>query len=149
MAVIDLDVHHGDGTAQIFADEPRVVTVSVHCAANWPLVKPASDVDLALPVGTGDADYLHEIRHLIPSLLDRTEPDLVFYIAGVDPHADDRLGRLALSDAGLQQREQLVVRGVRDRGIPLVTVLGGGYCDDIEALASRHAMVFHAAAAAG
>jgi acetoin utilization deacetylase AcuC-like enzyme len=144
--VVDLDVHHGDGTASIFADEPRVFTFSLHCDDNWPLVKPPSDLDIALPAGTGDESYLAALAATLPGLLDREKPDLVFYIAGVDPHQDDRLGKLALSDAGLMARERFVVESVRGRGIPLVTVLGGGYCTDIDILAARHALLFHACA---
>jgi acetoin utilization deacetylase AcuC-like enzyme len=144
--VVDLDVHHGDGTAAIFADEDRVFTLSMHCEANWPLVKPPSDCDIALAQGTDDRAYLETLAHTLPPLIESFQPDLVFYIAGVDPHQDDRLGKLALSDAGLMARERLVVREVCSRGIPLATVLGGGYSADLSALANRHALIFHACA---
>jgi acetoin utilization deacetylase AcuC-like enzyme len=144
--VVDLDVHHGDGTAAIFASEPRVFTFSMHCDENWPLVKPPSDHDEAVPIGTGDAGYLAILGQTLPSLLDGFAPDLVFYIAGVDPHMDDRLGKLSLSDAGLMARERFVIEQVRSRAIRLVTLLGGGYSNDIDTLANRHALVFHACA---
>ena len=144
--VIDLDVHHGDGTASIFATEARVFTLSLHCDDNWPLVKPPSDCDIALPKNTGDSAYMASLTAVLPNLLDRFAPDLVFYIAGVDPHKDDRLGKLSLTDAGLMARERYVIEHVRTRHIPLVTVLGGGYASDIDALAARHALVFHACA---
>jgi acetoin utilization deacetylase AcuC-like enzyme len=144
--VVDLDVHHGDGTASIFADDPRVFTFSMHCDDNWPLVKPPSSLDIALAAGTGDTEYLAQVTAILPALLDRERPDLVFYIAGVDPHKDDRLGKLALTDNGLMSRERLVVEAVKGRGVPLVTVLGGGYSTDIDTLADRHALVFHACA---
>jgi acetoin utilization deacetylase AcuC-like enzyme len=144
--VIDLDVHHGDGTAAIFANETRVFTFSLHCEANWPLVKPPSDLDIALPAGTPDQPYLETLTQHLPTLLNQQRPDLVFYIAGVDPHQNDRLGKLALSDLGLMQRERYVVNEVRSRDIAMVTVLGGGYDSDIDALAARHSLVFHACA---
>jgi acetoin utilization deacetylase AcuC-like enzyme len=144
--VIDLDVHHGDGTALIFADTPEVTTFSMHCEANWPLVKPPSDLDVALPEGCEDALYLDTLAHHLPDLLDQIQPDLVFYIAGVDPHCEDRLGKLALTDGGLMARERFVIEAVRTRGIALATVLGGGYGVDAGAVARRHALVFHAAA---
>jgi acetoin utilization deacetylase AcuC-like enzyme len=143
---VDLDVHHGDGTASIFASEARVFTFSMHCDDNWPLVKPPSDLDIALPKGAGDDLYLARLAEGLGPILDQFQPDLVFNIAGVDPHADDRLGKLALTDTGLMARERFVVEQVRGRRIPLVTVLGGGYSHDIEALAKRHALVFHACA---
>lgn len=144
--VVDLDVHHGDGTALIFRDEPRVFTFSLHCEDNWPLEKPPSDLDVALPKGTGDAVYLAALDESLPAMLDQVRPDLVFYIAGVDPHQDDRLGKLALTDQGLMTRERRVIEAVRGRDIPLVTVLGGGYGHDVNAVARRHSFVFHAAA---
>jgi acetoin utilization deacetylase AcuC-like enzyme len=144
--VVDLDVHHGDGTALIFHDEPRVFALSMHCDDNWPLEKPPSDLDVAIPKGTGDAGYLAALDDCLPALLDQVRPDLVFYIAGVDPHQDDRLGKLALTDQGLMTRERRVIEAVRRRGIPLVTVLGGGYGHDVSAVARRHSFVFHAAA---
>ena len=144
--VVDLDVHHGDGTALIFQGEPRVFTFSMHCDDNWPLEKPPSDLDFALPKGTGDAGYLGALDECLPGLLDQVRPDLVFYLAGVDPHQDDRLGKLALTDQGLMKRERRVIEAVRGRAIPLVTVLGGGYGHDVDAVARRHSFVFHAAA---
>jgi acetoin utilization deacetylase AcuC-like enzyme len=144
--VIDLDVHHGDGTASLFAHEERVFTFSMHCHDNWPLIKPPSDLDIALHAGTGDGAYLDQLRATLPDLLDAQRPDLVFYVAGVDPHKDDRLGKLALTDAGLMARERFVLEAVRGRAIALVTVLGGGYSTDIDTLAARHGLVFHACA---
>jgi acetoin utilization deacetylase AcuC-like enzyme len=144
VAVIDLDVHQGDGTAAIFADDPRVITFSVHCRANFPARKQQSDLDLALDAGIGDADYLAAVDGLLPALLERARPDLVFYNAGVDPHQDDRLGRLDLTDAGLAERERLVLAACRRRGLPLACVVGGGYADDLDVLASRHAILHEA-----
>jgi acetoin utilization deacetylase AcuC-like enzyme len=142
--VVDLDVHQGDGTASILAGDPRVFTLSVHCRANFPARKQQSDLDVALDAGVGDTDYLVLLENLLPALLDRLRPDLVFYNAGVDPHVEDRLGRLALSDQGLAERERLVLRAVRARGLPLACVVGGGYADDLDVLARRHALVHEA-----
>jgi len=144
--VIDLDVHQGDGTAEIFAGDRTVFTFSVHGARNYPVRKIASDRDIALPDGMGDTDYLDTLRAVLPALLDKTSPDLVFYNAGVDPHADDRLGRLALSDDGLFERDLYVLSEVRQRGIPAACVIGGGYGEDVTVLAHRHATLHRAAA---
>ena len=144
IAVIDLDVHQGDGTALIFADEPRVFTASLHCQDNWPRHKPASDLDVGLAKGAGDAPYLSAARQLIETTLSRADPDLVFYNAGVDPHADDRLGLLHLSDDGLRARDRMVVSACAARDIPLVGVLGGGYSKDAAAIARRHTFLVEA-----
>jgi acetoin utilization deacetylase AcuC-like enzyme len=145
LMVIDLDVHQGDATAAIFADEPRVFTFSAHSANNFPLRKQSSDVDLALADGIEDLDYLRAIGDLIPDLLDQHRPQLVLYNAGVDPHRDDRLGRLCLSGDGLLNRDRLVLDACLRRGIPIATVIGGGY-DALEPLVRRHSLVFRAAA---
>lgn len=138
IAVIDLDVHHGDGTALIFADEPRVFTASLHCEDNWPRTKPPSDLDVGLPRGTEDAAYLSAADSLIAQTVAAAKPELVFYNAGVDPHADDRLGLLSLSDDGLRARDRLVAQACAARSVPVVGVLGGGYSKDARAVAERH-----------
>ena len=142
--VVDLDVHQGDGTAAMLADEPRAFTLSIHCRANFPVRKQQSDLDVALDAEVGDDDYLALVDQLLPALLDRVRPDLVFYNAGVDPHRDDRLGRLSLTDAGLAVRERLVLDAIRARGLPLACVVGGGYADDLDVLARRHALLHEA-----
>jgi len=144
LLVVDLDVHQGDGTAAIFAGDPRVFTFSAHAASNFPLRKQSSDLDLPLADGLEDDDYLTAIGGLLPELLDEVRPDLVFYNAGVDPHRGDRLGRLCLSDIGLLQRERLVLEACLRRRIPIATVIGGGY-DDLSSLVERHGLVFRAA----
>ncbi|MEQ8297649.1 MAG: histone deacetylase [Nitratireductor sp.] len=144
--VIDLDVHQGDGTADIFADEPRVFTFSMHAAKNYPARKRASDLDIALPDGTGDAAYLDRLTAILPLLCDYGRPDLVFYNAGVDPHADDRLGKLSLSEDGLRRRDRAVIGHFHSQGVPLCGVIGGGYSTDVPALAERHAILFEVAA---
>lgn len=144
--VIDLDVHQGDGTALIFKDEPRVATLSVHCRTNFPAKKQQSTRDVAVDPDLGDRDYLGLVRPLVEGALDRFAPDLVFYNAGVDPHKDDRLGRLALSDQGIAEREALVLEACRVRGRPLAVVVGGGYAADVEIIAARHAILHEVAA---
>mgnify|MGYP003339996643 CR=1 FL=1 len=144
LMVIDLDVHQGDATAAIFAAEPRVFTVSAHCQSNFPLRKQQSDLDLPLADGLDDSAYLLAIGDRIPELLDQVRPDLVLYNAGVDPHRDDRLGKLNLSSQGLLQRDHLVIDACLRRGIPLASVIGGGY-DSLEPLVQRHGLVFRAA----
>lgn len=147
--VIDLDVHQGDGTAAIFERDPSVTTLSVHCRTNFPARKQQSTRDLALDPDTGDRDYLAIVRPLIESILDRVAPDLVFYNAGVDPHKDDRLGRLALGDQGLAEREAMVLEACRRRGLATAVVVGGGYAFDIETVAARHALLHEVAAQLG
>ena len=144
IAVIDLDVHHGDGTALIFAGDPRVFTASLHCDANWPRTKPPSDLDMGLPKAVTDEVYLSAARSLVDRTLATANPDLVFYNAGVDPHQDDRLGLLSLSDAGLKARDRLVATACAERSIPIVGVLGGGYSKDARAVALRHTYLVEA-----
>ncbi len=145
--VVDLDVHQGDGTADCLSREPDLFTLSIHCEKNYPSQKIPSDLDIGLPDGLEDAEYLAMLEARLPPLIDAVRPDIVFYNAGVDPHRDDRLGRLNLTDEGLAARDRFVVRAVRARGLPIVGVIGGGYTHDVEALANRHALVFEALAA--
>ena len=144
--VLDLDVHQGDGTADIMADEPRIFTASIHAEKNYPARKPPSDFDLGLPDGVEDHAYLKTLALALEQLRERVpEPDIVFYNAGVDVHADDRLGRLALTDRGIEQRERMVISHFRARGVPVCGVIGGGYSNDLDALARRHAILHHVA----
>jgi acetoin utilization deacetylase AcuC-like enzyme len=145
--VVDGDVHHGDGTARIFADDPRVFTMSIHCEANWPLDKPPSDLDVGLPEGAGDEAYLAAFHPALAQAIERARPELVFYNAGVDPHADDRLGLLTLSDDGLRSRDRLVAEACKQLALPLAAVIGGGYGPDVEAIAGRHLILFETLAA--
>jgi acetoin utilization deacetylase AcuC-like enzyme len=144
--VIDADVHQGDGTARIFADDPRVFTLSVHAERNFPARKARSDLDVGLPDGTGDDAYLAALAAATEAAFAAVAPDVVFYNAGVDVHAADRLGRLALSDAGLRARDRMALEAARRRGAPVVGVLGGGYGDDPADVAARHAVLFEEAA---
>ncbi len=145
--VFDLDVHQGDGTAAFFAGDPSVFTCSIHCEANYPHHKAISDLDLGLPPNTGDDAYLALVHDTFETLLARVQPDLVFYNAGVDPHEDDALGQLALSDDGLMARDRHVIGACLKAGVPLACVVGGGYGPDLDTLARRHSTVHRAAIA--
>ena len=139
LAVVDLDVHQGDGTAAIFAANAKVATLSLHATKNFPVRKQTSTRDVELPDATGDDAYLAVLAKELPAFLDAARADLVIYQAGVDPHADDRLGRLALTDAGLLARDRFVAAACIARGLPLASTLGGGYGTDRMAVARRHA----------
>jgi acetoin utilization deacetylase AcuC-like enzyme len=147
-AIIDLDVHQGDGTAVLFAGDPEVLTFSMHGAGNFPFRKQQSAIDIELPDRTGDDEYLRRLEEVLPRVF-AFGPQIVFYQSGVDALAGDRLGRLALSHEGLRQRDRMVMEGCRARGIPFVITLGGGYADPIERTAEAHANTFRTAAEAG
>ena len=137
--IVDLDVHQGDGTATLMAGRDDVFTLSIHAERNFPPLKARSGLDIGLPDGTGDDAYLAALRDALPKAVDRFAPDLILLQAGVDGHAEDRLGRLALSDAGLEARDRFVAALARDRGVPIASTLGGGYGADRMAVARRHA----------
>mgnify|MGYP006285950131 CR=1 FL=1 len=143
--VVDLDVHQSDGTAEIFQADPRVFTLSLHAASNFPARKKTSTCDVPLPRDLDDDAYMAQLAAVLPPVLAAFAPDLVFYNAGVDPHRSDRLGHLALTDGGLAARDAYVLRQVTDRGVPVVGVIGGGYDDDRAALARRHAILHRTA----
>lgn len=145
--IVDCDVHQGDGTAAVFAGDPSVFTLSLHCGANFPVRKESSDLDIDLPPGTGDQAYLDALAPALGQALAAGPYDLAFYNAGVDVHAADRLGKLALSDAGIAARDHLVLTTLRGAGLPVAGVIGGGYMDDVPALARRHAILHRTAAA--
>jgi acetoin utilization deacetylase AcuC-like enzyme len=137
-AIVDLDVHQGNGTARIFADDPDIYTFSMHGARNYPFRKERSRLDVELPDGAGDDAYLALLaRHLEP-VLDAARPELVVYIAGADPYRDDRLGRLSLSIDGLGRRDALVFEACRRRSLPVAVVLGGGYAADLADVVTIH-----------
>lgn len=134
VAVIDLDVHQGNGTAAIFRGDASVFTLSLHGQRNYPFRKEPGSLDVELPDGCGDADYLAALDAALAALLQRTAdepPRLVFLLAGVDPHEADRLGRLKLTAAGLAERDRRVLTAVRERRIPLVLTMAGGYGEDL------------------
>jgi acetoin utilization deacetylase AcuC-like enzyme len=144
-AVIDLDVHQGDGTAAIFEDDPDVLTFSMHGANNFPFRKQRSKLDVELADRTGDAEYLKRLEEAMPVVAD-FRPDLVIYQSGVDALQGDRLGRLSLSPAGLIARDETVFRFTKENGIPVAITLGGGYGDPIARTAEAHANTFRSAA---
>ncbi|MFD1468476.1 histone deacetylase [Hymenobacter caeli] len=145
--IVDLDVHQGNGTAAIFQGEPRVFTFSMHGARNYPARKEASDLDLPLPDGTADAEYLALLAETLPRLLAEVRPDFVFYLAGVDVLATDKLGHLALSRDGCRRRDELVLGLCHARGLPVAVGMGGGYSARIADIVEAHANTFRAAAA--
>jgi acetoin utilization deacetylase AcuC-like enzyme len=134
----------GDGTAQIFREERSVMTLSVHCKANFPLRKQQSSIDGELEVGIGDEEYLSVLEQTLPRVWE-FRPDVVFYQSGVDGLASDRLGRLSLTHDGLRERDRMVMGGLRDWGAPLVITIGGGYSEPIELTAEAHANQFRVA----
>jgi acetoin utilization deacetylase AcuC-like enzyme len=144
--VIDLDVHQGNGTAAIFEQVEEIYTFSMHGARNYPTAKMRSSLDVELRDGIDDAEYLELLATHLPGVLDRSKPEIAFYLAGVDVVAGDRYGRLALSEAGLAERDRYVIKTVRGRGIPLAIVLAGGYASTRERTAELHTHVFRAAA---
>ena len=139
VVIVDLDVHQGDGTAAILRDDRDAFTLSIHGRRNFPFRKCASDLDVELEDGTGDAPYLAVLRSVLPRVLDRFEPDLAIYLAGADPYVGDRLGRLALSKEGLAQRDRYVLEALAARGVPVAIAMAGGYADDIEDIVDIHA----------
>ncbi len=143
--VVDLDVHQGNGTASIFEGDESVYTFSVHGERNYPIRKMRSTLDVGLPDGTGDGDYLEVLAHHLPGVIAAARADLVFYVAGVDVAAGDRYGRFALSDAGLRERERVVLGTLAAAGLPGVVVLAGGYAADAERTAELHTRVFEEA----
>ncbi|SHI89413.1 Acetoin utilization deacetylase AcuC [Hymenobacter daecheongensis DSM 21074] len=143
--VVDLDVHQGDGTASIFRHEPRVFTFSMHAGANYPLRKEQSDLDIALPLGTDDAAYLARLRATLPALLAQVQPDFVFFQAGVDVLATDKLGKLALTQSGCRTRDELVLGLCHQHGLPVAVSMGGGYSERIADIVDAHCNTFRVA----
>src|ERR1044071_2584206 len=146
-AIIDLDVHQGNGTAAIFRDDPEVFTLSLHGEKNYPLVKQQSTVDVALADGTGDEEYLSLLSLHLTTVLDRFRPDVVFYQSGVDPFFDDRLGRLSLTHDGLKWRDLMVFTECSARAVPCVITLGGGYARKVADTVEAHCNTLRAARA--
>ena len=138
VAVIDCDVHQGNGTAAIFRDDPSVFTFSMHGANNYPFRKEVSDLDVVFADGAGDAEYLDALERHVPGLLDSHRPDLVFYLAGADPYEGDRWGRLKLTFEGLRQRDAIVLGTCRAANVPVAISMAGGYAHDVEAIVRIH-----------
>jgi len=140
--VVDLDVHQGNGTAQIFQHQTKVFTFSMHGAKNFPMQKEQSDVDIPLPDRTTDVVYLDLLKKHLPELIANVKPDFVFYISGVDVLEEDQLGRLSLSLQGCQQRDEIVIQHCHQNNLPLVTVMGGGYAKAIKTILEAHSNTF-------
>ena len=137
-AVVDCDVHQGNGTAAIFRDEPAVFTFSLHGAHNFPFRKETSDLDVTFEDGAGDDEYLAALAAHLPRVLDEHRPDLVFYLGGADPYEGDRLGRLKLTIDGLRARDRMVFEACRDRRLPVAVAMSGGYARDVDAIVTIH-----------
>ncbi len=138
IAVVDLDVHQGNGTAAIFSGDPSVFTFSMHGEKNFPFKKEVSDLDVPLADGTGDNDYLSLLRTHLRDVLNRHQPDFVFYLAGADPFEGDRLGRLKLTIDGLRRRDQIVMEACTKGRLPVAISMSGGYAADIDAIVTIH-----------
>jgi len=136
IAIIDCDVHQGNGTAAIFRDDPAVFTCSLHGEKNFPFRKETSDLDVTLADGTGDEEYLARLQEALDVVFARHRPDFVFYLAGADPFGGDRLGRLSLTIDGLRARDRIVAERCRD--VPVAVCMGGGYCRVIDTIVTIH-----------
>ena len=143
--IIDLDVHQGNGTAEIFQNNPDVFTFSVHGKTNYPFKKESSDLDIAFDDGTTDDAYLKTISSIIPKIIEIQKPDFIFYLAGVDILASDKLGKLGCTIAGCKQRDELVFQFCSKYQIPVQVSMGGGYSPDIKTIIEAHANTFRAA----
>lgn len=143
--VVDLDVHQGNGTAQIFQEEPRVFTFSMHGAKNYPVRKEQSDLDIGLPDKTEDGPYLKKLREVLPRLIDEVQPDQIFYLSGVDVIYSDKLGRLSLSIAGCKERDRFVLETCHKNGIPVAVSMGGGYSERLAHIIEAHANTYRVA----
>lgn len=143
--IVDLDVHQGNGTAEIFKKHKNVYTFSMHGAKNYPFQKETSDLDLPLADGMEDEAYLHLLKSTLPELLDQVQPDFVFYLCGVDIVETDKLGRLGMSVAGCKARDTFVLTTLKEREIPVQCSMGGGYSRDIKIILDAHANTFRIA----
>lgn len=143
--VVDLDVHQGNGTAKIFEKEPRVFTFSMHGAGNYPIRKERSDLDVALPDGTGDDFYLQTLRHHLPRLMESVQPDFIFFQSGVDVLKTDKLGRLGLSMEACKERDRLVLQSCRENHAPVAVNMGGGYSERLADIIEAHTNTFRLA----
>lgn len=143
--IVDLDVHQGNGTAEIFKEDARVFTFSMHGKSNYPFKKETSDLDIALPNDCDDATYLKELKNTLPMLIDQVQPDFIFYLCGVDILATDKLGKLGCTIAGCKERDRYVLQTCYDYGIPVECSMGGGYSQDIKIIIDAHAHTFRLA----
>lgn len=143
--ILDLDVHQGNGTAEIFRQEDRVFTFSMHGRKNYPFQKEMSNWDIALEDNTGDEDYLNVLREALPRLFEEANPDFVFYLSGVDVVSTDKLGRLAMSIEGCKQRDEMVLEYCHKHSLPIQCSMGGGYSEDIKLIIDAHANTYRVA----
>jgi acetoin utilization deacetylase AcuC-like enzyme len=143
--VVDCDVHQGNGTAHIFADDPTVFTFSIHGEKNYPFKKPPSDLDVGLPDNTGDKAYHNALIASLDTILAQFKPDLVYYLGGIDPLKIDKLGRLALTLSGLRQRDRIVIETITQKDYPLAMLLSGGYAPTLDETVIAHAQMFELA----
>ncbi len=143
--IVDLDVHQGNGTAEIFRDRRDVFTLSIHGEKNYPHRKEKSHLDIGVPDGTADLEYLRILRQSLPIVVDAFEPDFMIYQSGVDVLASDKLGRLSLSQSGLRERDKTVLALAKNNGIPVMCCMGGGYSRQIRDIVEGHAQVFRLA----
>jgi len=143
--IVDLDVHQGNGTAEIFQNNPNVFTFSMHGASNYPFKKESSDIDISLPKGTDDKSYLQILTKNLPRLIDSVQPDFIFYLCGVDVLASDKLGTLSLTLEGCKQRDEFVLTTCKKLNIPVQCSMGGGYSTDIKIIVEAHANTFRLA----
>ena len=140
--VIDCDVHQGNGTAEIFRDDPDVYTFSIHGEKNFPFKKPPSSLDIGLPDKTGDTEYISVLEKALDQIFDEFTPDLVFYLAGIDPLETDHFGRLSLSLKGLEERDRLVIDTTGKRDLPVVLLLSGGYAPTLGQTVEAHSLLY-------
>lgn len=143
--IVDLDVHQGNGTAEIFAGDDSVFTFSMHGAKNYPFRKESSDLDIALPDGTGDEIYLNTLKETLPGLIDDVSPDFIFYLSGVDILATDKLGRLGCTIEGSKERDRFVLQSCKDLRLPVQVSMGGGYSEDIKIIVDAHSNTYRLA----
>ncbi len=143
--IVDLDVHQGNGTAEIFKDKPNVFTFSMHGEKNYPFRKETSDLDIALPNETDDQSFLNILKETLPNIYDSVQPDFVFYLCGVDILASDKLGKLSCTLEGCKERDRFVLHFFKEKGIPVTCSMGGGYSPDIKIIIEAHANTFRIA----
>ncbi|EGV43799.1 histone deacetylase [Bizionia argentinensis JUB59] len=143
--IVDLDVHQGNGTAEIFQNDPSVFTFSMHGKSNYPFKKEESDLDIALETDSNDQEYLSILKETLPKLIASEKPDFIYYLCGVDVMATDKLGKLALTLEGCKERDRFVLQTCKDLGIPVMCSMGGGYSPDIKIIIEAHANTFRLA----
>lgn len=143
--IVDLDVHQGNGTAEIFKNDPTVFTFSIHGKSNYPFVKEQSDLDIALEDDTKDAEYLSTLKEVLPKIINQEQPDFIYYLCGVDVIETDKLGKLSLTINGCKERDRFVLQTCFDLKIPIMCSMGGGYSKDVNIIVDAHANTFRLA----